>query len=72
MILKGTKVIDCIYEKEVLKAQEKVELENGEKAELVLKRDRKKLLDKYIGFTKLNKPLKLEETLDLEEDAWLY
>lgn len=72
MILMGTKVIDCIYEKGVFKPLEKVELKEGEKVKLVLKKDRKKLLNKYIGLIKLDRPLKLEEILDLEEDAWLY
>jgi len=36
------------------------------------KEDRMILLEKYIGITKLKKPLSLEEILDLEDDNWLY
>jgi hypothetical protein len=36
------------------------------------KEDRKRILEKYRGTIKLDRPVSLEEILDLEEDTWLY
>lgn len=41
-------------------------------AKKVPKEDRMKILEKYVGIIKLNKPLTLKEILELEEDNWLY
>jgi predicted HTH domain antitoxin len=44
----------------------------GEKARILLKEEKMKVLDKYVGIIKLKKPITLEEILELEEDTWLY
>lgn len=49
------------------------ELEELEKIkEKIWKEKKKKVLDKYYGIIKLDRPLSLEEILDLEEDTWLH
>jgi len=51
----------------------KTELAEHDKIEeKITKEDRKKILDKYYRIIKLNRPVSLEEILDLEEDTWLY
>jgi predicted DNA-binding antitoxin AbrB/MazE fold protein len=64
------KVIDCIYENGVFKPLEKVDLKEGDRAKVILKEERKKALDKYVGIIKLDKPLTLEEILDMGEESW--
>jgi predicted HTH domain antitoxin len=44
----------------------------GEKARILRKEEKTKVLDKYVGIIKLKKPITLEEILELEEDTWLY
>ena len=44
----------------------------GEKARILFKEEKMKVLDKYVGIIKLKKPITLEEILELEEDTWLY
>ena len=44
----------------------------GEKARILLKEEKMKVLDKYVGIIKLKKPITLEEILELEEDTWRY
>ena len=66
------KFIDCVYENGVLKPLNKIPLKEGQKIRMLIREDRMKGLDKYVGMIKLKKPLKLEEILDLEEDTWLY
>ena len=46
--------------------------EPDEIEEKTKKEDRKKILDKYYGIIKLDRPVSMEEILDLEEDTWLY
>jgi hypothetical protein len=36
------------------------------------KEERKKILDKYYGIIKLDRPVSIEEILDLEEETWQY
>ena len=36
------------------------------------KEERKKILDKYYGIIKLDRPISIEEILDLEEETWQY
>ena len=63
------KFIDCIYENGVFKPLKKVPIKEGQKVRMLLKEDRMKGLDKYIGMIKLKKPLTLGEFLDLDEDT---
>ncbi len=64
------KVIDCVYEGGVFKPLGKVDLKEGERAKVILKDERRKALDKYFGIVKLDKPLTLEEILEMGEDTW--
>ena len=36
------------------------------------KEERKKILDKYYGIFKLDRPISIDEILDLEEETWQY
>ena len=36
------------------------------------KEERQKILDKYYGIFKLDRPISIEEILDLEEETWQY
>ena len=66
------KVIECIYEEGVFKPLNKISLKDGEKVRMLLKEDRMKALEKYVGIIKLKQPLTLEEILDLEDEAYQY
>lgn len=55
----------------MLSERSKEEL-NLTEAELEELEEKKKILDKYCRIIKLDRPISLEEILDLEEDTWLY
>ena len=63
-LFKGSKG-ELTHTKTVLEEPDEIE-END------MKKDRKKILDKYYGIIKLDRSVSLEEILDLEEDTWLY
>nr|CBH39974.1 conserved hypothetical protein, DUF104 family [uncultured archaeon] len=65
------KTIDVVYEKGVFKPLEKVDLEEGERMKVKIE-ERRGILEKYAGFIKLNRSVKLKEILELEDDAWQY
>jgi hypothetical protein len=44
----------------------------GEKAKMLTKEEKMKVLNKYVGIIKLKKPITIEEILELEEDTWRY
>ncbi|MEA2046128.1 MAG: antitoxin family protein [Euryarchaeota archaeon] len=66
------KVIDCVYEDGVFKPLQKVHLKEGARAKLLLEDEKSKILDKYAGIVKLGRTVKIEEILELEEEAWRY
>jgi predicted DNA-binding antitoxin AbrB/MazE fold protein len=64
------KIIECIYEKGILRPLVKVDLEEGKKVRLFLKDEKYEVLDKYAGIVKLGRTVKLKEILTLGEDRW--
>jgi len=66
------KIIECIYEDGVFKPLEKVELKEGERVRIILRKSKREILDKYAGTVKLGKVVKIEDVLELEGEAWLY
>ena len=66
------RVIDCVYEEGVFKPLNKISLRDGEKVRILLKENRMKALEKYVGVIKLKQPLTLEDILELEDEACLY
>jgi predicted DNA-binding antitoxin AbrB/MazE fold protein len=66
------RVIDCVYEEGVFKPLNKISLREGEKVRMLLKVDRMKALEKYVGIIKLKQPITLEEIFELEDEACLY
>ncbi len=65
------KTIEVVYEGGVFKPLEKVHLEEGERMKVKIE-ERRGILEKYAGFIKLNRSVKLKEILELEDDAWQY
>jgi len=65
------KTIEVVYEKGVFKPLEKVDLEEGERMKVKIE-ERRGILEKYAGFIKLNRSVKLKEILELEDGAWQY
>ena len=65
------KTIEVVYEGGVFKPLEKVDLEEGERMKVKIE-ERRGILEKYAGFIKLNRSVKLKEILELEDDAWQY
>ena len=59
------KTIEVVYEKGVFKPLERVELEEGERMRVMIE-EKRGILEKYAGFIKLNRSVKLREILDLE------
>jgi len=60
------KTIEVVYEKGVFKPLEPVELKEGERMKIKIE-ERKGILEKYAGFIKLNRSVKLKEILELED-----
>lgn len=58
------KVIECIYEKGILRPLVKVDLEEGKRVKVLLKDDREEILDKYAGAVKLDRKVTLKEILE--------
>jgi len=65
------KTIEVVYEKGVFKPLQKVELKEGERMKVKIE-ERRGVLEKYAGFIKLNRSVKLREILELEDDIWQY
>lgn len=63
--------IEVVYEKGVFKPLEKVEMKEGERMKVKVE-ERRGVLEKYAGFIKLNRSVKLREILELEDEVWLY
>lgn len=63
--------IEVVYEKGVFKPLEKVEMKEGERIKVKVE-ERRGVLEKYAGFIKLNRTVKLREILELEDEVWLY
>ena len=63
------KTIEVVYEGGVFKPLEKVHLEEGERMKVKIE-ERRGILEKYAGFIKLNRSVKLGEILDLEDEVW--
>lgn len=66
----STKVIECIYERGILRPLVRVDLEEGKRVKVYLKDDREEILDKYAGSVKLDRKVTLKEILELGEERW--
>ena len=60
------KTIEVVYEKGVFKPLEPVELKEGERMKVKIE-ERRGILERYAGFIKLNRSVKLKEILELED-----
>ncbi len=65
------KTIEVVYEKGMFKPLEEVKLKEGERVKIKIEESRG-VLEKYAGFIKLNRSVKLREILELEDEAWQY
>jgi predicted DNA-binding antitoxin AbrB/MazE fold protein len=65
------KTIEVVYEKGVFKPLEPVELKEGERMKVKIE-ERRGVLERYAGFIKLNRSVKLKEILELEDEVWQY
>jgi len=65
------KTIEVVYEKGVFKPLKPVELIEGERMKIKIE-ERKGILEKYAGFIKLNRSVKLREILELKDEVWQY
>ena len=59
------KTIEVVYEKGVFKPLKPVELIEGERMKVKIE-ERRGVLERYAGFIKLNRSVKLKEILELE------
>lgn len=76
------KILDLVEEETkrttLERSEEKINLSEKEfnqmecTNDLSRKEERKKILDKYYGIIKLDRPISIEEILDLEEETWQY
>ena len=65
------KTIEVVYEGGVFKPLKPVELIEGERMKIKIE-ERRGILEKYAGFIKLNRSVKLKEILELEDELWQY
>ena len=67
------KEVDAVYEKGVLKPLERLDLREGERVKVEIKRhERKRVLERYVGRIKLDREVKLRDILDIGNEVWRY
>jgi len=60
------KEVEAVYENGVLKPLERLDLREGERVKLEIKRhERKRVLERYVGRIKLDREVKLRDILDI-------
>ena len=58
------KEVEAVYEKGVLKPLERLDLREGERVKVEIKRhERERVLERYVGRIKLNREVKLKDIL---------
>ena len=67
------KEVDAVYEKGVLKPLERLDLREGERVKVEIKRhERKRVLERYEGRIKLDREVKLRDILNIGNEVWRY
>ena len=67
------KEVDAIYENGVLKPLERLDLREGERVKVEIKRhERERVLERYVGRIKLDRDVKLRDILDIGNEVWRY
>ncbi len=67
------KEVDAVYEKGVLKPLERLDLREGERVKVEIKRhERERVLERYVGRIKLDREVKLRDILDIGNEVWRY
>ena len=65
--------IEAVYEKGVLKPLERVDLREGERVKVEIKRyERERVLERYEGRIKLDREVKLRDILNIGNEVWRY
>jgi len=65
--------IEAVYEKGVLKPLERLDLREGERVKVEIKRHEKgRVLERYVGRIKLDREVKLRDILDIGNEVWRY
>jgi len=65
--------IEAVYEKGVLKPLERLDLREGERVKVEIKRhERERVLERYVGRIKLDREVKLRDILDIGNEVWQY
>ena len=67
------KEVDAVYEKGVLKPLERLDLREGERVKVEIKRhERERVLERYEGRIKLDREVKLRDILNIGNEVWRY
>jgi len=65
--------IEAVYENGVLKPLERLDLREGERVKVEIKRhERERVLERYVGRIKLDREVKLRDILDIGNEVWQY
>ena len=65
--------IEAVYENGVLKPLERLDLRDGERVKVEIKRhERERVLERYEGRIKLDREVKLRDILDIGNEVWQY
>ena len=65
--------IEAVYENGVLKPLERLDLREGERVKVEIKRhERERVLKRYEGRIKLDRDVKLRDILDIGNEVWRY
>ena len=65
--------IEAVYEHGVLKPLERLDLREGERVKVEIKRyERERVLERYVGRIKLDRDVKLRDILDIGNEVWQY
>ena len=65
--------IEAVYENGVLKPLERLNLREGERVKVEIKRHgRERVLERYVGRIKLDREVKLRDILDIGNEVWRY
>ncbi|MCD6387625.1 MAG: antitoxin family protein [Methanophagales archaeon] len=67
------KEVEAVYEKGVLKPLERLDLREGERVKVEIKRhERERVLERYEGRIKLDRDVKLRDILNIGNEVWQY
>jgi len=67
------KEVEAVYENGVLKPLERLDLREGERVKVEIKRyERERVLERYEGRIKLDREVKLRDILNIGNEVWRY